>query len=146
MLSSSFPCDNVSVAVGREVGGRCFLILHGRRERGQPSDGAFKPRTGEGYVAPAKGQYTRAEDVHGCDVRTLLFSVFGGFSGAVVDLLEECAQQRQNKLRKDEYDVTTWSARTWLTFSVQKVSVALHRAVALELAHGLGLSAAVAAR
>ena len=83
--------------------------------------------------------------MHGFDVRTLLFSVFGGFSPAVVHTLEECAVHRQNKLRKDEYDVTTWSARTWLSFSVQKVSVALHRGVALELAHALGLSAAVAA-
>ena len=40
-------------------------------------------------------------------------------------------------------ELTTWSARTWLTFKTQKVSVALHRAVALELANALGLSAAV---
>ena len=72
---------------------------------------------------------------------------FGGWSPAVVALFEECAAERQNKLRKDEYDTThdttTWSARTWLTFKTQKVSVALHRAVALELANALGLSAAV---
>ena len=53
---------------------------------------------------------------------------------------------RQNKLRKDEYEVTTWAARTWLSFTAQKVSVALHRSVALEIAHALGLSAAVDAR
>ena len=94
-------------------------------------------------MAPATGQYTRAADVHGCDVRALLFSTFGGWSPAVVALFEECAAERQNKLRKDEYDKTTWSARTWLTFKTQKVSVALHRAVALELANALGLSAAV---
>ena len=45
-----------------------------------------------------------------------------------------------------KYDVTTWSARTWLSFVVQKVSVALHHAVALELAHALGLSAVVDTR
>ena len=39
--------------------------------------------------------------------------------------------------------MTTWSARSWLSFSAQKVSVALHRAVAYELVHALGLSAAV---
>ena len=64
-------------------------------------------------------------------------------ASGVVALFEECAAERQNKLRKDEYDTTTWSARTWLTFKTQKVSVALHRAVALELANALGLSAAV---
>ena len=52
-------------------------------------------------------------------------------------------QQRQNKLRKDEYDATTWSARTWLSFKAQKVSVALHRSAVVELANALGLSAAV---
>ena len=51
---------------------------------------------------------------------------FGGWSPAVVALFEECAAERQNKLRKDEYDTThdttTWSARTWLTFKTQNGS------------------------
>ena len=42
--------------------------------------------------------------------------------------------------------MTTWAARTWLSFSVQKISVALHRAAALEMAHALGLSAAADTR
>ena len=46
------------------------------------------------------------------------------WSPAVVALFEECAAERQNKLRKDEYDTTTWSAHTWLIFKTQKVSVA----------------------
>ena len=90
-----------------------------------------------------KGEYHRAEHVHGVDVRCLLFEVFGGWSPEVVAFFKELADQRQNKLRKDEYEVTTWSARTWHTFAAQKVSVALHRAVAYELVHALGLSAAV---
>ena len=65
-------------------------------------------------------------------------------SPAVVELFRECAEHRQNRLRKDEYDVTTWSARTWLSFKAQKVSVALHRAVALEVSHALGLGVALA--
>ena len=93
-----------------------------------------------------RGAYHRARHVHGVDVRVALFETFGGFSPETVALFDELAVQRQNKLRKDEYDVTTWSARTWRTFAVQKVSVALHHAVALEVAHALGLSAAVGAR
>ena len=58
----------------------------------------------------------------------------------MVHTLEECAVHRQNKLRKDEYEVTTWSARTWLSFSAQKISCALQTAVAFEIAHALGLS------
>ena len=34
-----------------------------------------------------------------------------------------------------EYDETTWSARTWLTFAMQRVSVAVHKAVAREVRH-----------
>ena len=92
-------------------------------------------------MAPATGQYTRAEQEHGVDVRCLLFSVFGGFSPAVCTLLKDCAERRQNRLQKAEYDATTWSARTWLSFSVQKLSVALHRAAAFEVVHALGLRA-----
>ena len=63
-----------------------------------------------------------------------------------VEVFRELALHRQNKLRKDEYEVTTWAARTWMAFTAQKVSVALHRSVALEIAQALGLSAAVDAR
>ena len=81
-------------------------------------------------------------------VRCLLFSVFGGFSPAVCTLLNQGLRgaRRQNRLQKAEYDATTWSARTWLSFSVQKLSVALHRAAAFEVVHALGLSDAVDAR
>ena len=63
-----------------------------------------------------------------------------GFSPEVVELLRELATERQNKLNKGEYEVTTWSARTWTSFVCQKISVALHRAAALEIAHAVGIS------
>ena len=34
-------------------------------------------------------------------------------------------------------DETTWSARTWTTFVAQRISVALHRAAALEILQSL---------
>ena len=75
-------------------------------------------------------------------VKVLLFETFGGFSPEVLDLLHELAEQRQNRLSRREYDETTWAARTWLTFTKQKLSVALHRAAALEIGQALGLSVA----
>jgi hypothetical protein len=65
---------------------------------------------------------------------------FGGFSPDVVHLMRDLAEERQNRLNKAEYELTTWAARTWLSFSAQKISVALHRAASLEIAHALGLS------
>ena len=39
-----------------------------------------------------------------------------------------------NRLTKTQYDETTWSARTWMAFMTQRISVALHTAVAHEAA------------
>ena len=68
----------------------------------------------------------------------------GGFSPDVVALLKELAEERQNRLSTGEYmyDQTTWAARTWMSFTTQKLSVALHRAVAMEIGLALGLSVA----
>ena len=50
-----------------------------------------------------------------------------------------------NKLAGSEYDETTWSARTWLTFAAQRISVATQLSAAQEVAQALGLSVSVAA-
>ena len=78
----------------------------------------------------------------GVDVRCLLIETFGGLSPAVRELLHDVVVERQNRLLSNEYDQTTWSARTWTSFTVQKLSVALHRAVAMEIGLALGLSVA----
>ena len=52
------------------------------------------------------------------------------------------AEWRSNKLTSSEYDETTWSARTWLTFVAQRLSVAVQLSVAQEAAEALGLSVA----
>ena len=78
--------------------------------------------------------------MHGVDVRCLLVSTLGGFGPELCELLLELAEARNNKLSSAEYDATTWSARTWLTFSCHKLSVAVHRAAAWEIAHALDLS------
>ena len=74
------------------------------------------------------------------DVRTLLFSTFGGFSPEVIELLQQAAKERGERLRGDEYDDTTWSARSWTVYASQRLSCALMRAVAFELAHALSRS------
>lgn len=43
---------------------------------------------------------------------------------------------------RNEYDQTTWAARSWRSFAVQKLSVAAHFTVALEISTALGLSTA----
>ena len=53
------------------------------------------------------------------------------------------AEHRNNQLSGAEYDETTWAARTWLSFVHQRLSVAVHKAVAREVSDALGLSAAV---
>ena len=107
-------------------------MVHGLPGRGRPGDGAWRWAKGHGYVAPAAGAYARAVDA-GCDVKCLLFETWGGWSPEVVELFRELAEERQNRLHKREYDETTWSARTWLSFQAQKISIALQYAVALEL-------------
>ena len=107
--------------------------------RGNPGDGAWRWAWGRGYVPPRPGAYARAQAA-GCDVRCLLFETFGGWSPDVVELFRELAEERGNRLYNYEYDATTWSARTWLSFQAQKLSVALQYAVALELSNALGLA------
>ena len=63
-----------------------------------------------------------------------------------MELLKQLAEERQNRLSTGEYDQTTWSARTWMSFTVQKLSVALHRAAAMEIGLALGLSVAALTR
>ena len=51
---------------------------------------------------------------------------------------------RSNKLTASEYDETTWSARTYMAFTTQRLSVAVQYSAAQEvLAEALGLSRAI---
>ena len=111
----------------------------GLRERGQPGDGEWNWRKGSGHVAARDGKYARALRA-GCRVVPLLVETLGGMGPELTALLRELADERQNRLTAGEYDDTTWSARTWLAFSTQRLSVAIHRAAALEIGRALGLS------
>ena len=44
----------------------------------------------------------------------------------------------QNKLNAHEYDLTTWSARSWKAYATQRLSVRLHKAAAWELGQEAG--------
>ena len=52
------------------------------------------------------------------------------------------ASDRGNKLRGDEFLDTTWSARSWTAYTMQRISCALARAVAWELATAMHLTRA----
>ena len=69
-----------------------------------------------------------------------LVETFGGLSPALMRELRAAAEWRSNKLTS--YDETTWSARTWLTFVAQRLSVAVQLSVAQQAAEALGLSVA----
>ena len=75
---------------------------------------------GTGYVAAKKGDYHRAIYDHGVEVSLLLISIFGGFGPELVELMSRLTEERKNKLNKMEYEQTTWAARTWRAFSVQR--------------------------
>ena len=115
-------------------------VVHGRPERGEAGT-RFDPRTGQGHVAAIEGKYARAEAL-GVDVRVLLFEVWGGWSPAVVDLMEATATERGNKLTRCEYDETTWAARSWHVFGAQRIACALTQAVAQAVARELDLTTA----
>ena len=116
------------------------LLVHGRRERlGPPAN--FNARTGVGYVSPKDGDYARAEAL-GLRVVLMLVETFGGLGPALVEELRKGAEWRANKLSASEYDETTWSARTFMAFTTQRLSVAVQYSAAQEVAEALGLSVA----
>ena len=72
----------------------------------------------------------------------LLVETFGGLGDELVELLKMATDARGDKLFASEYDETTWSARTWRTFVEQRISVAVQRATAKEIARALGMAQA----
>ena len=90
-------------------------------------------------MAPVPAPYDRARR-EGAEVVPLLFETFLGWGPGAVALLRAAVEARGNKLRGSEYDATTWSARTWMGFTAQRVSCALARAVAWELASAMELT------
>ena len=118
---------------------RARLMVLGRRERA--GTGAFVPRIGAGYVSPVEGDYERAEE-NGVTAVPFLVETFGGLGPELVGVMRSAAAWRANKLTASEYDETTWSARTWMAFAMQRLSVAVHLSAAQEVAEALGLSVA----
>ena len=61
-------------------------VVNGRLQRGAPSDPAFNPRTGAGYVAPFPGDYARAQKA-GVQVDALLVEPSGACGPRLAELL-----------------------------------------------------------
>ena len=72
-------------------------------------------------------------------MRALVFESYGGFGKDVVRLLKRLAADVGGKLSARQYDEATWSTRSWLSFQTQRLSVALHLALAWEIGSELGL-------
>ena len=94
-------------------------------------------------IIPTNAANLQAALELGMDVKVLLVETLGGFGPELLELLRGAAEFKMNKLSAAEYDEMTWSARTWLTFAMQRISVAVHKAVAKELSDALGFSGAV---
>ena len=118
--------------------------VHGLAERGSDLSEQFNPTTGRGHVDAVDGDYAQAKQL-GHEVRALVFESFGGFGKDVVRLLKQLAGEVSNKLSARQFDETSWSARSWLSFQTQRLSVALHLALAFEIGHELGLGVCLAA-
>ena len=70
-------------------------------------------------------------------------NLFGGKQATLTLChLAKGAEWRANKLSASEYDETTWSARTFMAFTTQRLSVAVQYSAAQEVAEALGLSVA----
>ena len=121
---------NTAEAADAAVLGRCE-----RGERGKP----YNRVTGEGHVEGRRGDYARAL-ANGVRCVPLLVETFGGLGPGLWEVLRRAADWRQDKLMSSEYDETTWAARKFMPFAVQQVSVAVHLAMAEEVASALGLA------
>ena len=121
-------------------------MVRGRAARNVGAGFPFDARTGQGEVSALRGQYS-AGVAAGYAVEPLLFETFGGFAPETAQLFYDAYEVRR-KFSASEYDENTWATRTWLSFTTQRVSVALHRAVAAEVRRGcvVGSSAGVDVR
>ena len=72
----------------------------------------------------------------------LLVETLGGMGPELRSVLEAAIEYRLNKLTSGEYDETTWAARNYRTFAMQRISVAIHMAAAQEIAQALDRSIA----
>ena len=98
---------------------------------------ALSSSLAEGRVEEVAGDYAHAR-ANGLRAIPLLFEVFGGWSPEVEAVFGDAVFARSNKLTAHEYEETTWSARTWMTFVMQRISVAVQKAVAKEVSDALG--------
>ena len=55
-------------------------------------------------------------------------------------MIRRAAVDRGNKLHGSEYDATTWSARSWTSYAMQRISCTLMVAVAWEMASAMELT------
>ena len=84
--------------------------------------------------------YATRRGYYSTTVKVALAETFGGFSPDLAALLHEAAELVQDRLVQGEWDVNSWSATRWLPYAAQRVSVALHKAVAYELLGAVGLA------
>ena len=89
-----------------------------------------------------EGDYARAQRL-GHVVGELLVETMGGIGPALLELLKDAAERRGNKLTHGEYETeATWSTRKYMPFVMQRISIAVQMAAALEIRQALGVGLA----
>ena len=89
-----------------------------------------------------EGDYARAQRL-GHVVGELLVETMGGIGPALLELLKDAAERRSNKLTHGEYEAeATWSTRKYMPFVMQRISIAVQMAAALEIRQALGVGLA----
>jgi hypothetical protein len=112
-------------------------LVRGRVARGVPGT-VFNPMTGRGWVSPKAGDYARPIRA-GLEAREMVVETFGGLDPSVVGLVQEAAEQRQNRLTHAEFErEATWATRKYVPFVMQRISIAVQIAAASEIRQALG--------
>jgi hypothetical protein len=112
-------------------------LVRGREARGVPGT-VFNPMTGRGWVSPKAGDYARPIRA-GLEAREMVVETFGGLDPNVVGLVQEAAEQRQNRLTHAEFErEATWATRKYVPFVMQRISIAVQIAAASEIRQALG--------
>ena len=83
-------------------------------------------------MSAVAGDYARAQRL-GHVVGELLVETMGGIGPALLEVLQGAAESRANKLTHGEFEMeATWSTRKYMPFVMQRISIAVQMAAALE--------------
>ena len=124
---------------------RMLALALGKRRRGRPSDGAFDPATGRGYVKGHDGHYADAlRKEH--SVLVLVVESTGGIAPCAMSLLHRLERDAQVPGARDGTAYHRHGPRTFVTHYGQRIAAAAVREDACATAAGIRAVLSHAAR